>query len=191
MLMADTMAIFLVILGLMLALPGLWLLCRALWPDTVAIASERYGRGLWAPFLVGLPITAMTIAVVAIFLNLFGALGKMTGVVLLSLFLFYSHAGTAGLATLIGQSLPSPVDDTRPWRATLRGGLILELTYLLPLLGWFVILPVSTVMGCGGATLAILSRIKNRLRVSSSLPSVSVDGLRNAAAVNSATTGVR
>src|SRR4030095_12052952 len=37
MLMADTMAIFFVILGLLLAFPGLWVLCRVLW--------ARAGRG--------------------------------------------------------------------------------------------------------------------------------------------------
>src|SRR6266542_674561 len=46
MLMADTMAIFFVILGLLLALPGLWVLCRGLWPRAVAKAAELCGGGV-------------------------------------------------------------------------------------------------------------------------------------------------
>ena len=57
MLMADTMAIFLVVLGFMLALPGLWLLCRGLWPNRVNRAALTCGRSLYKPFLVGLPVT--------------------------------------------------------------------------------------------------------------------------------------
>ena len=41
MLMADTMSIFFVILGMMLAFSGLWLLCRGLWPEAVAAAADR------------------------------------------------------------------------------------------------------------------------------------------------------
>ncbi|MGH9880312.1 MAG: hypothetical protein ACRD6N_02660, partial [Pyrinomonadaceae bacterium] len=36
---------------------------------------------------------------------------------------------------------------------------VLELTYLLPFLGWFVILPASIVIGSGAATLSLLSKL--------------------------------
>ena len=47
-----------------------------------------------------------------------------------------------------------------PWRSTLRGGVVLELTYLLPFLGWFVILPASIIIGSGAANLGLLSKLK-------------------------------
>ena len=37
---------------------------------------------------------------------------------------------------------------------------MLELTYLLPLLGWFVILPASMIIGSGAANLGLLSKLK-------------------------------
>lgn len=41
MLMADTMAIFLSVLGLLIACPALWLLCRGLWPRPVESLKKR------------------------------------------------------------------------------------------------------------------------------------------------------
>ena len=163
MLMADTMAIFLVILGLMLALPGLWLLSRALWPDMVAVATSRCGRSLWPAFLLGLMFSIATAVVIAVLFNTLGPIGKLSGAGVACLYLIYANAGVAAFVTSIGQRLSSPVDDARPWRATVRGGIVLELTYLIPLVGWFVILPITTIVGSGLTTIALLSRAGDRL----------------------------
>ena len=157
MLMADTMAIFFVILGLMLAFPGLWLLCRGLWPDTVAEAAKRCGDSLFLSFLAGLPVTVMMLGAAVVLNNLFGPVGKAGAIGIVSVYMVLAHTGVAGLATCIGRRLTSPSDEERPWRATLRGGIVLELSYLLPILGWFVILPASIITGCGAATLSLLT----------------------------------
>jgi hypothetical protein len=159
MLMADTMSIFFVILGMMLAFPGLWLLCRGLWPKAVATAADRCRQSLWSSFLVGLPITIVMIVVTRILFTL-GPVGKIAGIGVVCLYMLQAHTGVSGLATSIGRRLASPIDEQRPWRATLRGGVVLELTYLLPILGWFVILPASIIIGSGAATLGLLSKIK-------------------------------
>ena len=152
--MADTMAIFFSVLGLMLALPGLWLLCRGLWPSLVAKAAHRCRRGLLKSFFVGAPITTITaVAVVAI--AKLGPIGSIISILIASIFFVVASAGVAGFVTSIGERLASPVDSDRPWRATLRGGIVLELSYLLPILGWFVILPVSLIIGCGAASLSL------------------------------------
>lgn len=158
MLMADTMAIFLVILGLMLAFPGLWLLCLGLWPKTATAAAGYCNRGLVKPFFVGVPITLLTIFITGFLNNLPGAFGNILAIAVVCIFMLFSNTGTSGFVTSIGRRLSSPVDEERPWRATLRGGVVLELSYLLPVLGWFVILPASIIIGCGAATLAILKR---------------------------------
>lgn len=163
MLMADTMAVFFVILGMMLAFPGLWLLCRGLWPGTVEVATTRCRNGLWSSFLVGLLITVVMIVSTIILFNRLGSVGKIAGVVLVCLYLLHAHTGVAGFVTAIGQRLVSPVDDERPWRATLRGGVVLELAYLLPILGWFGILPASIIIGSGAAALALPRQLKNAL----------------------------
>jgi hypothetical protein len=158
MLMADTMAIFFVFLGFLLAFPGLWLLCRGLWPQTVANAAAVCRNGLLKPFLAGLPLTVAIILVGAALSNL-GPLGKIAAATIICFYLMIANCGVAGLATMIGERLASPTDARHsaqePWRATLRGGVAMELAYLLPILGWFLLLPVSITIGCGASLIAL------------------------------------
>lgn len=160
MLMADTMSVFFVILGMLLALPGLWLLCRGLWPDAVAAATERCSKRLWPSFLIGLPVTIMMIVLTTVLFKVLGTFGKIAGVGVVCLYMLQAHTGVSGLVTSIGRRLLTPLEEQRPWRATLRGGVVLELAYLLPILGWFVILPASIIIGSGAANLGLLSHLK-------------------------------
>src|SRR5215470_8404409 len=158
MLMADTMAIFFVILGLLLAFPGLWVLCRGLWPRAVTKAAAVCGEGLIKPFLAGLPITAVTVFAAAALGN-FGPAGKIAAIATVCLYLMIANCGVAGLVTVVGEKLAGPsgnVDSQQPWRATLRGSVALGLASLLPILGWFVILPVALIIGCGANLLSSL-----------------------------------
>jgi hypothetical protein len=158
MLMADTMAIFFVILGLLLAFPGLWVLCRGLWPRAVTKAATVCGKGLIKPFLAGLPLTAVMIFAAAVLGNL-GPGGKIAAVATVCLYMMFANCGVAGLVTVVGERLAGPsgnIDSQQPWRATMRGGFALGLASLLPILGWFVILPASVIIGCGANLLSLL-----------------------------------
>ena len=162
MLMADTLAIFFVILGLLSAFPGLWLLCRGLWPNMVASSADRCRNGLIKPILVGAPLSAAVIVFAIVFAKFPGGLGAIVSAAIICAFAMVANAGVAGFATCIGERLASPVDAARPWKATLRGGIVLELSYLLPVLGWFVILPLSIIIGCGAATLSLINLSRQR-----------------------------
>jgi hypothetical protein len=157
MLMADTMAIFLVVLGFLLAFPGLWLLSRGLWPQTVAGAASICSKGLIKPFLAGLPITVAMVIAAAMLAKL-GTAGKIIATALVCLHLMIANIGASGLATCIGERLASASDRGQAWRATLRGGVALELSFLPPILGWFGVLPLAMTIGCGAAAIALLSR---------------------------------
>ena len=176
MLMADTMSIFFVILGMLLAFSGLWLLCRGLWPEAVAAAADRCGKRLWSSFLVGLPVTFVMVVLTKTLFSVLGPVGKIAGVAVVCLYMLQAHTGVSGLATSIGRRLLSPLDEQRPWRSTLRGGVVLELTYLLPFLGWFVILPASIIIGSGAANLGLLSKLKLALVARPVLSSVMTEG---------------
>ena len=163
MLMADTMAIFLVVLGFMLALPGLWLLCRGLWPNRVNRAALTCGRSLYKPFLVGLPVTLGALILAFAAKLMAGPLASIWAGAIICLYLMQASVGVAGLVTCIGERLASPTDNGRVWRTTVRGSIVLVLTYLLPILGWFVIIPASFIIGSGSATLSLLDRTQYRL----------------------------
>ena len=159
MLMADTMSIFFVIVGMLLAFSGLWLLCRGLWPEAVEAAAERCTKRIWPYFFSGIPLTLVTIVVTRI-LFVLGPIGKIASVGVVCLYMLQAHTGVSGLVTAIGRRLPSPLDEHSPWRATLRGGIALELTYLLPIVGWFVVLPASIIIGTGVFNVSLLSRLR-------------------------------
>ena len=156
MLMADTLAIFLSVLGMLLAFPGLWLLCRGLWPQTVEQTASYCRKSLWKPLLMGIPVTGLIIFLVSLVSKLPGSFGGIGAVATVCLFITYASTGVAGLATVIGERLPSPSDARCPWKATIRGGVVLELSYLLPILGWFLLLPASIILGAGATTRSLI-----------------------------------
>lgn len=156
MMLADTIGIFLFVVGVLIAFPSLWLLSRALWTNAVIACSERNSRGLIKSFFVGLPIVVITIVVMGLLGKLPGPVGQLSPLLALSVLFFYASVGVAGVATMLGARLPSPADNDRPWKVTLRGGIVLVLSYMFPVLGWFLILPVSLVIGCGTLTRVLL-----------------------------------
>jgi uncharacterized membrane protein len=156
MLMADTMAVFFSVLGVMLAFVGLWLLARGLWPRSVEAACDRFERGLVIPFLAGLVPTAIALVMAAVLANAAGKLGGLLAISLVCTYVTFASVGVAGLATRVGLRLGSSIDASQPWRATLRGAIVLVLAFLAPVLGWFVLLPAATIVGAGAATLGLL-----------------------------------
>jgi hypothetical protein len=66
--------------------------------------------------------------------------------------------GVGGLTKEIGRKLPSAVDWDSPWRAHLRGSVILATSFLVPILGWFLVLPIAIVTGAGAAALSVIFR---------------------------------
>jgi hypothetical protein len=174
--LADTMAIFFVFVGLLLAFPSLWLLCRGLWTDKVVACADRAGKGLIKSFFAGVPLTAGAI-ILAGAVGKLGSWGQVGAILTVSSFLLFANTGVSGLATYIGRRLPSPADAERPWKRTLRGGIVLELSYLLPLLGWFFILPASMVIGCG--TLMRVIIFPDKARSDGPSLAASVDALQH------------
>ncbi|HEY9777250.1 MAG TPA: hypothetical protein V6C81_26040 [Planktothrix sp.] len=162
MLLADTMAWVFAILGLMLAFPGLWLLCRGVWPGIVEASTSDTSKGLLIPFFCGLPQAGLTVLFMNLASKLPGPFSGMAPIAVLCLSILFASTGVAGLVTTIGHRLPSKADEGAPWRATIRGGVVLELSYLLPFLGWFVILPSSLIIGAGCALRANIVKFKKR-----------------------------
>jgi hypothetical protein len=168
MLMADTMSIFFVVLGVLLAFSGLWLMCRGLWPQAVEAAAQRCTKRIWPYFLAGIPLTLVMMVLSRVLFAL-GPAGKIAAVAVVCAYMLQAHTGVSGLVTAIGRRLPSPLDECSPWRTTLRGGIALELTYLLPILGWFVVLPASIIIGTGAINIGLLSRLRIQAGSQSSL----------------------
>jgi hypothetical protein len=154
MLMADVMSITLIIVGILFFQQGLWLLSRALWPRRFARSTERARRNPVASFFVGLAVTGLALLLITIIGKGFGAVGQGAAFTLFVLFWIYANVGVAGFVTHLGQRLRSPADEKRPWAATVRGGVVLELSWLPPIIGWPGLLFASVILGAGAMTLS-------------------------------------
>lgn len=172
MLFADAFAITMTAIGFLLAFPALWLLCLGFWPELVARCEQRTTRMPVRSFLLGVLLTLVTVVVAGV-VNQGGAPGAIAATTAICLLIFFAQIGVAGLVTALGKRLGCAIDVEQPWRATLRGGVALELTYLLPILGWFGIMPISWLIGAGAAMMSLLE--KRRATAPAMLPAAVVD----------------
>lgn len=154
MIMADVFKILFLVLGTLTTIVSYWLLFEAMAPRMVEGArqayEERLRRTLWVGLLVVLPALVVGLGLA----NAPVALFKLIGVTMLMLLVLTGLMGSAGLTRLIGRRLASPDDEAYPWRRVLRGGIVLAISFVLPLIGWFLVLPLTLVTGVGATVLA-------------------------------------
>jgi hypothetical protein len=152
--MADILKIFLLIVGILCIYVSYWLLSQALFPSLVERASNCYGRPVKIT-LIGLGTAVVPVVLGLIFANLPNPLIKFVGISMVVVPVMLGLAGSAGLTLRIGAGLPSPVDAQQPWKRVLRGGIVLALSFLLPIVGWFVLPIWALVSGLGAFVLCI------------------------------------
>ena len=156
--LSSTIFVVVVILALLLSLTGYFLLARALFPAFVGRAERAFADRPIVVFALGVPV-ALVLALVSIgLLNAPNGALRIIGFLVSGVCLGFTFAGTAGLAARIGQGLASPSDEGRDWSRLLRAGIVLELSMLFPILGWFLVVPIAVIGGAGAATLALLRR---------------------------------
>jgi len=145
-----------VAVGLFLAIGSYWLLARSLWPGLAHEAELRFSATPLTSVLTGFPVGIVVLIVNGALLAAPLQPVKAVGFVTTGLGLGFALAGATGMVGRIGRGLASPTDAGREWIRTLKAGAVLLLSCLLPVLGWFVILPIMLVGGLGTATLAIV-----------------------------------
>ena len=106
--------------GFIIALPSLWLCSQALWPEAAERRAQIAAAGQGRSFLLGL----IPFFISALLIAKLGKLG-LAGVIPLGVLLLWGFASADGLATTIGRRIWPYLAGDRPWKQTLRGGLIL------------------------------------------------------------------
>jgi len=152
----NVWGIALLIAGFLAALIGFQLLMGALvprWTDE-AVRSLRERAGLSA--LLGLGGLAGVVVAVVV-LAQFGGPGKfLAGLAAIAAW-FPAVAGLGAVSRFVGERMPSSAAAGGPWRATLRGGVTVALAAVVPVVGWFLVLPLATAMGLGAFAAAALA----------------------------------
>lgn len=145
------------VIGLVASIAAYFLLARALWPRFVARAEERFERGPTSSVLAGIvPALLAFLVVVKLAQASLGALAAFFAALVVGVAL----AGASGVAARVGRALPGARDRDEPWRATARGGLVLLGASITPILGWFVIFPLTLVGGLGAGVLAVARPVR-------------------------------
>ncbi len=152
--LADVFTFLFVILGFVIVFNAYWLMATGLFPEFVERCAERMRQPVKAT-LVGL-LTFVPVVVIGFAISSKAGNGgvKVFGLGLVLLAALVALFGSAGLALRIGRGLRSTLDEQQPWRAGMRGGIVLALTFVLPFLGTFVLMPFAFIAGAGAFVLA-------------------------------------
>lgn len=160
--LADVFTFLFVILGFLIVYVGYWLMAYGLFPQRTERCAEQISRAPVKTTLLGaamlIPLISLGILISSKAPN---AVGKIVGIGLALVALLIALFGAAGLALRIGQGLKSQRDEAEPWRRVLRGGIVLGLTFVMPFLGTFVLMPFAFLIGFGAI---VLSRPRREAR---------------------------
>lgn len=133
-------------LGVILVVTAYYCLGAAIAPRLTERGRLRFARRPWLPMLVGCGVSVPWVIASLLLLNAPSAGLKFAGAAIGCLWILSGLLGGAAIA----QHLGLPGDSTEiSWSTTARGGLFLSLTWILPLVGWLVMLPLSLAAGVG------------------------------------------
>jgi len=153
MIMADVLMWTLLILGFYVILVAYWVAAVSLVPRLVEKSSRRLTSSPWKSLLLGLALGLPVIGIGLAAANGGSAPVKLAGIIIIFVILLFGFCGSAGLCLRIGEGLRSPLDDQQPWLRVKRGGIVLGLLFIFPLLGWFFVFPVVLLSGIGSLIL--------------------------------------
>ncbi len=149
MIMADILFWALIVIGFYIAFVSYWLFTEALFPNFVERCRERYATVPVRCTLLGLVVAAPLLTGAVALATHMGPILQIGGIGLVVLIVLLGLMGSAGLCRQIGQGLPGSNDSAQPWRKVWRGGLVLGITFILPVIGWFAVLPWTLISGFG------------------------------------------
>lgn len=154
---ANVLTWVFVTLGFFLVFLSHWLVSVSLFPRYVDECAAQYRRPVTAT-LLGLLAMVIPIVIGLVILKASPPALKWIGLFVIGAPVMGGLMGTAGLAFRIGQGMPAPGDEAQPWKRVLRGGTALALTFLLPVLGQILAIPLILASGLGASLLTWSAR---------------------------------
>jgi hypothetical protein len=149
MIMADVFKFVFLILGFYIAFLSYWLLAAGLFPRMTDRCESLYRCCPIRLTLLGLIVIAPLVGFGIWLFKHPQPLMKVFGGAAIFLPLLLALIGSAGLCQHIGAGLQSPTDAGQPWRRVFRGGLVLAATFLMPIIGWLIVFPLTMLSGFG------------------------------------------
>jgi hypothetical protein len=155
----DSIMVASCLAGLMLALPAILIFLNLAFLRISEDAIERLSYGGCLPFFAGLALLLFIGLPAAILLSI-GSVAQAIGGLFALLLLMWGFVGLGAVARLIGIRITEMNErEQSPLIQTTAGAFVLSFAVAFPLLGWFVVLPISLVVGAGALNLVLLSRM--------------------------------
>jgi hypothetical protein len=144
---ATVTTILFVHVGIILVVSAYYALSAALAPRITERGRIRFANRPWLPALIGLFISVPWVVASLVLMQTPAAPLKFVGALLGCLWILGGLIGGASIAQHVGRaSVPS---GSASWVHSVRGGLFITLTWVLPLVGWLGMLPLTLATGLG------------------------------------------
>lgn len=157
--MADVYAVFGTLLALGIVFPGLLFACWLLFPTAVDRSHVRIRQTPGRTIGVGCGVAGLTALPILILLGLPYGPAKFAGAVLIALTLAFACVGAAGLVSTMALRLAGEDGRHTSAGSFLQAAVALELAAAFPIIGWFVVIPLSLITSLGAATFALFRRL--------------------------------
>lgn len=167
--MADISAIFFILLIVGIAYPAMLTAWWLLFPAVVERARLRLERTPGKSFWLGLAVLIGFLIPILILLNLPSGFFKFLGFVTIGIMLVLSSIGAAGLASRFADKLDR-LGNFSAIGSFVRGALIIELATILPVVGWFIFMPIATATSLGASAFAILNWMPKTVTPAAEVP---------------------
>ena len=141
-------------IGVILVATSYFTLGAALAPALTERARTVFARRPWLPTVIGLGISIPWVLLAIVLVSQTPAFAKFIGVAMGGLWVLVGLIGGAGIAQHIGRSGAS---ESVSWTQTFRGGLFITLTWVLPIVGWLIVLPMTLAAGIGCMVIGIFT----------------------------------
>jgi len=146
---AQVTAFLLIHLGVILVVTAYYTTSAAIAPRLTERARLRLARRPWLPVLIGLLVSGPWVLAALVLLSLPAGGAKFLGVVIGCLWIFCGLVGGGAIAQHVGRPAQAGHGPDLSWLHSVRGGLLITLTWVLPFIGWMGMLPLTLASGVG------------------------------------------
>lgn len=155
----DSITLASCLAGTMLALPAFLIFINLALVETSEKAMYRVKQGGCMPFVVG-SVIVLFVGAPAVGLISAGSIFQFMGSIVATALALGGFLGLSAIARLVGRRLTEMAEQNYPpLLETVTGAFILSFAIMFPLLGWFVLLPLSFITGIGAIVLVMVNRI--------------------------------
>jgi hypothetical protein len=157
--MANVLSVVWIVIAYVVTQTSIMVWAAWMLPNPVERARQRLVRKPVGSFFLGLLFWSVTMLITSQLIR--GdrpGVGQLIGWLLMGPMLAASVLGGAAFAQLIGGRISAQLKNDSPVPALIGGALCTVLAGLLPVIGWFVFLPITGMMAIGAGALGILSK---------------------------------